>query len=54
MQYINFEKYYNIKVDKIKKVSYDLNDVAYNDFKYELDSLQKTRFHVNLNTIKIV
>lgn len=54
MQYINFEKYYNIKVDKIKKVSYDLNDVAYNDFKYELDSLQKTRFHVNLNTIKII
>lgn len=54
MQYINFEKYHNIKVNKIKKVSYDLNDVAYNDFKYELDSLQKTRFHVNLNTIKIV
>ena len=54
MEYADFEKYYTIKIDQIKKVSYDLNDVAYTDFKYELDSLQKTRFHVNLNAIKII
>jgi hypothetical protein len=54
MEYVDFEKYYTIKIDQIKKVSYDLNDVVYTDFKYELDSLQKTRFHVNLNAIKII